>query len=303
MALREFFHLIHVVDDLAEADELYDRLFAPQWFMKHRWADHEARWASLGMIGDFMLETIKAGPNDQFPRKPLTRFHRRFGQHFHSLAWYVDDEAMQPFFRRLRAGGVRVAMPGGGFFPNGDIDPGITIFSHPKDLGGQLEFVKREIYERLDLRARPEEWKGVDWWRDEHPLGIVTMSHMTQVVRDVTRTATQYEQLLGGKLIHELRVPERTSIFVFVGDETIVELAEPTEADSLLRRDLAANGEITHGATFLVRDLDAVERHVVRLGITVASRAASTLALDPASTFGAPWSFTDERIPNDPRQP
>ena len=54
------------------------------------------------MIGDFMIEVIEPStvPGDQ--QAPLPKFRNRFGQHFHSLAWYVDVPDLAPLFHRLR---------------------------------------------------------------------------------------------------------------------------------------------------------------------------------------------------------
>ena len=300
MPIREFFHLIHVVDDIDEVDAWYDALFSPQWFMKKQWADNERRWASLGMIGDFMLETIEASSDRADQRMPLTRFHSRFRQHWHSLAWYVDDDDMQGLFRRLREHGVRVAKPGGGFFPAGDdVHPGGTMFTHPHDTAGQLEFVHYSVFDHLDPRAKPD-WSPARWL-DDHPLAVERVSHMTQAVRDLDKTRARYEELLDARTLHRERSDLKASSYLFVGSESVVELAQPTDRDSLLRRDLASNGEITHSVTFRVRDLAAAERHVERLGIGVVDRSGGTFTLDPADSFGAVIALTGHDVPGDPR--
>ena len=91
--------------------------------------------------------------------------------------------------------------------------------------------------------------------------------------------------------------------FVLVGVDTVIELAQPTGEGSRLAADLAAHGELPHSATFRVRDLEAAENHVDKLGIGVTERAEQTLILEPADCFGAIWSFTEGEIPNDPRGP
>src|SRR5262245_16110377 len=153
MPIREFFHLIHIVDDEDEVDEFYERLFAPLYFTRKSWLDVEKRWASLSMIGNLCLEVIEPSDRDEDLQMPLSKFRTRFGQHYHSLAWYVDPPDVKPIFDRLRAEGVRIAKPGGGFFPEGDIDPGPTIFTHPKDTFGQVEFeALRDLWLQRDPR-------------------------------------------------------------------------------------------------------------------------------------------------------
>ena len=91
---------------------------------------------------------------------------------------------MRPLFDRLRARGVRVAKPGGGMFPPGDIDPGNTFFTHPKDTFGQLEFEGKRA--TGSTRRSP-----VPAGLDDGPMaatvrsGIERLSHLTTVVHDV----------------------------------------------------------------------------------------------------------------------
>ena len=300
MPVREFFHLIHVVDDLDQVDEWYDALFSPQRFMPKSYADLEKRWASLSMIGDFMIEVIEPSSVPEDQGAPLPRFRNRFGQHFHSLAWYVDEPDVKTLFDSLRASGVRIAKPGGGLFGDDDVDPGLTIFTHPKDTFGQLEFVGLgELWRKFDPRFAPG-WSSA-WWRDEHPLGIERVSHFTTVVSDLDRARSLYHDALGGRVIHEATSADAESAFVFVPTESVVELARPTDSTSRLAHDLAANGELPHAVTFRVRDLDASERHVEKVGVAIADRSGDSFTLDPADCFQAVYSFTDRSVPGDPR--
>jgi extradiol dioxygenase family protein len=297
--IGKFFHLIHVVDDLDAADEFYDRVFGRQRFMTHQWGEVEKRWATLGLIGDLMMETIEASSDPADAATPLSRFHARFGQHLHSLSWYVDDDYRIPLYRRLRERGIRVARPGGGLFGD-EGEVGATLFTHPKDTHGLLEF-----------QAFDERWGAYDprfgqgwsdeYWRSRHPLGIDAPSHLTTAVADLDRARAVYGDALGGRVFHEVATDLARSVFVLVGVDTVVELAEPLDPDSALGRDLAANGELPHSVTWRVIDLDAVEGHLEKVGVRVGARAADTLTIDPADAFGAVLSFTTGRIPGDPR--
>ena len=301
MGIREFFHLIHIVDDEDEVDAFYDELFAPQRFAPKAFMDGEKRWASLSMVSDLMLEVIEPSGAEADSHMPLTRFRTRFGQHYHSLAWYMEVPDVRPLFDRLRAAGIRVAKPGGGMFPAGDIDPGNTIFTHPKDTFGQLEFEgKRDHWLQADPRFQPG-WSTEPWRRG--PLGIERLSHITTVVRDLEPARSFYEGVLDGRVFHEESSAEARHAFVLVGIDTVIELAQPTGEGSRLAADLAAHGELPHSATFRVSDLEAAENHVDKLGIRVAERAEHTLILEPADCFGAIWSFAERDIPNDPRDP
>jgi len=299
--IREFFHLIHVVDDVDVANEWYDAMFAPMNFQPKGWSDVEKRWATLSMIGDFMIEVIEPGKAPEDQGAPLPRFRQRFGQHFHSFAWYVDPDDLKPLFDRLRAMGVRIAKSGGGLHPaDGDVDPGTTIFTHPKDTFGQLEF-QDVSHHWLDADPRFQRGWSPSWWRDEHPLGIERVSHFTTVVTDLPRACRFYEDALGAQPLRGRMSATAESAFVFLAPDTVVELAKPMGSESLLARDLAQNGELPHAVTFTVRDLDAAERHVEKVGARVAERSDDTITLDPDDCFNAVYSFTETTVPGDPR--
>lgn len=300
MPIREFFHLIHVVDDHGEANAWYDRVFKPQRFIEKNWSDVEKRWASLAMIGNFMIEVIEPGSAPEDAAMPLGRFRARFGQHFHSLAWYVDADDVRPLFDELRAHGVRIAKPGGGMFPDRDVDPGPTIFTHPKDAFGQLEFVALDAFWHERDPRFAANWSPSFWW-DDHPLGIERVAYFTTIVRDVEKARHLYEGPIGGRLLHAEASAGAERGFVFVGSDSIVQLAKPTVDDSLLALDLAENGELPHGCTFKVVDLEAAERHIEKVGVGVADRSGDGFTLEPADCFGAVYAFTSRAVPGDPR--
>jgi extradiol dioxygenase family protein len=297
--IQEFFHLIHVVDDEDEVDRFYDRLFAPDRFAPKHWSDMEKRWASLSMVSDLVLEVVEPSDIAADWHSPLVKFRRRFGQHFHSFAWYVEPADVRAIFQRLRAAGVRVAKSGGGLYSEGDTEPGNTIFTHPKDTFGQLEFEgKRDHWRQRDPRFQPA-WTVAPW--REGPLGIERLSHMTTVVHDVNRARLFYEGTLGAVTFHEQASTVARSAFLLVGLDTVIELAQPVSEGSRMAADLAAHGELPYSATLRVRDLSSVEAHVEKLSIRVAEQGSRSITLDPADCFGAVWSFTDMDLPGDPR--
>jgi catechol 2,3-dioxygenase-like lactoylglutathione lyase family enzyme len=296
--IREFFHLIHIVDDEDKVDAFYDDLFAPERFGEKHFADNEKRWASLSMVSDLMLEVIEPSSESADQHMPLSKFRNRFGQHFHSFAWYVDVPDVKVLFEQLRTAGVRIAKPGGGFFAEGDVDPGNTIFTHPKDTFGQIEFEGlREYWQERDPRFQAG-WNVEPWRRG--PLGIERLSHMTTVVRDLDRARRFYEDQVGAFTFHSESSDQYDSAFTLVGTDTVVELAQPTDGDSPLAADLERNGELPHSATFRVSDLSAVSVHAGKLGIGTLE-VGQAITLDPSDCFGAIWSFTDRDLPGDPR--
>lgn len=296
MPVREFFHLIHVVDDIGSANDRFGALFATTTFSEN-WSDLDHRWASFMMLGDLMLELIQPRHRPEDEHFPLTKFHRRFGQHLHSLSWYVDLDDMATLFKAFRADGVRVAKPGGGLFPEGTEDPGMTMFTHAKDTAGQLEFVGVQGGP-LDMDPR-----GKPGWSpprpEDNPLTLVGTSHFTTTTRDLPALKARYERVLGARVLRE--ADRRT--FLAVGTESIVELAAPTSEGSLLGRDVAEHGELPHAVTFRVVDLDAAEHHANGLGISTLHRDDAALVLHPDDLAGAVVAFTDLVVPVDDMQP
>lgn len=298
MPVRELFHLMAIVDDFDAAQDFYDRLFSPHPVFGKSWSDFDKRWASIGLVGtDIPFELMEPSKEPADGTWPLPKFANRFGQHLHSLSWFVDKADWEPFVRKLVASGIRVVAPDGS--PVGDELPPV-VFTHAKDTLGQLEFMAIDDSGWATDARFSGQWgdKSPTWWHDTHPLGIVRLSHVTVATRDLDRGIGVFADALGGSLLDRTD----TDAYVLVGKETVVHLALPTGNDSPVAQDLAATGaELPHQFTFLVRDLDAAERHATSVGATVAERTADTIVLDPATTHGARLGFTTRPIPNDPR--
>jgi len=296
MPIREFFHLIHVVDDIGAANERFGALFGTERFSEN-WSDLDHRWASFTMLGDMMLELIQPRHTEEDEQFPLTKFHTRFGQHLHSLSWYVDLEDMPQLFKAFRTEGVRVAKPGGGLFPEGTEDPGMTMFTHAKDTAGQLEFVGVQGGP-LDMDPR-----GKKGWAmpapQSSPLTLVGVSHFTTSTRDLRGLKSLYERVLGAEPLHD----ESDRAFLRVGTESVVELAAPTSPTSLLGCDVATHGELPHAVTFRVVDLDVAERHATTIGIRTLDRGQGALVLNPDDLHGAVVAFIEHKTPSDGLQP
>ncbi len=286
MPIREFFHLIHVVDDIASANERFGALFGEARFNEN-WSDLDRRWASFMMLGDTMVELIQPSDAPEDRQQALTKFHGRFGQHLHSLSWYVDEEDMPALFEAFLGEGVRVVKPGGGPFPDGTKDPGQTIFTHPKDTAGQMEFVGVHggplPFDPRSSAAWTPTPPGVS------PHTLLGVSHFTMGTIDPLKLKELYERVMSARTLRE----EASSVFLRVGSQSVVELAAPVAADSLLGRDVAANGELPHAVTFRVADLEAAERHVATVGVRVVERAGEAVVLAPDDMFGAVVTLTD----------
>jgi catechol 2,3-dioxygenase-like lactoylglutathione lyase family enzyme len=295
VAIGTLFHIIHITGDLAELDAWYDDVFAcTRGFLDQHYLDVEKRDASLVVIGNAVVEPLAPSFHvDGWDTLPIGKFYNRFGQHWHSIAWYSDDTGA--IWENLRQAGVRVFLNGG--LPAERRPADEAIMTHPRDTVAQLEFMRGPVH--FDTRFQPGHDPG--WWAASHPLTLEYLHSTAVVTRDLGRAKRVYVDALGGTLLAETesKLTGTHSAFVLVGD-TIVELAEPT-GDGLAAADLERNGEIHHSATWKVRDLDAAARHLGSRGVSVLDRDAHTLLADPATTHGAPMRFTDVAVAGDPR--
>jgi hypothetical protein len=302
MALRELFHLVSIVNDFDSAQSLLDELFAPVEVFGKSWSDFDRRWASIGMIcPDVPFELMEPSKDPAHADAPLVKFRARFGQHLHSLAWFVAEGTMPPIVGRLQDHNVRVVADTGVAIGPDDEVPDL-VFTHGRDTFGQIELMvpRRAPTSRPSYPHLTGAWpdgRPSAWWAEHHPLGVIGLSHVTVAANDITRGLDIFQAALGGQLLHRTE----SSAFVLVGKETIVELATPTDLNGALAHDLANNGELPHQCTLLVRNLDAAEKHASACGCASIVRTPDTIVLDPTTTFGSRFALTSVRVPGDPR--
>ena len=292
--IGKIFHLTHVVKDLAACDRWYDEIFAVNRFY-HGFEKLAAREASLLLIGDLVMEPVMLAKLPDAERTPIGKFLGRFGEHFHSIAWYVDNvgaiaaDLTQQNLRLYDVTGKVVKPP----------SRAPAIWTHPKETHALLEFAVNGDY-IADPRFQPG-WTTAPW-REHHPLGIDRTSHITVLFGDLKAAKTLYVDRLGGKLLHESETAGRKrSAFIAVGDDTIIEAAQPLSAASPEGRDLAANGEGVHAVTFKTLNLKRASEFLKSKGQRIETESGDTLVLNTRDSFGMVMSFTDRAIPNDPR--
>ena len=291
--IGKLFHLTQVVSDLDVVDRWYDDVFSVTRFYRG-YEELAGREASLIVIGDIVIEPMMPAGGDQVRNQSVRRFHDRFGQHLHSIAWYVDDvQALserldQEHLRLYNVVGKQVRPP----------HHAAAVWTHPKETFGQLEFAVYADYVK-DPRFDPG-WSA-DPWR-EHPLGIEATSHIGVVVRDLPVATRLYCTVLGGTLIHEEVIEDRKrSAFVAIGADTVVALTQPLTPTSLEGQDLEQNGEGIHSLVFRTSDLGRADAFLRDRGMRPEADGADTIVLGPDQAFGMVLGFTQRSLPNDPR--
>jgi catechol 2,3-dioxygenase-like lactoylglutathione lyase family enzyme len=285
--------IIHVVGDLGPADDFYREVFGAERFYQG-FSPYEKRDASLMAIGNFTIEPMAASADGA--DYPVGRFYNRFGQRLHSIA--LNVKGVVPLAERLTANGVRTFGPGG-VDPTDQQIPGVeSIFTHPKDSHCLFEFVDfgPPVYAqspRLEPGWDPTRWR-------HKPLGIQQDSHVTVIVRDVEVASRFFTDVLDAQAFHE-SAGDTISRFVLLGEETVVELAQPKDAFTRAGALLESTGEMVYSVSFTVADLDAAADHLTAHSVGIAERTESNLVLDPEDTLGAILQLTSEAVPGDPR--
>jgi Glyoxalase/Bleomycin resistance protein/Dioxygenase superfamily len=289
MPIGKVFHYTPLVDDLPSAEVLFNSLFAPHCFYR----GYSAFWnrsAAIYAISEFIIEPMQPHPPEPpAPASSWYRFMERFGPRVLNIGFYATDLPLlaEAFARQ----GVRTT----------DAGNDQTLFTHPKDFPGMLEFFNPGTGGLPDPRRGPG-WSS-EYWRSLHPLGLDHPSHITVVVRDLSRAVALYRDALGSIELPEQ--PSRTSgarsAFVTVGPEVVIELAEPVDVDCPLAADLERVGESICGCTFAVRDLTRALTHLNNNNAPVAACDDGTVRLERAKTFGSDYAFTDRPLIGDPR--
>jgi catechol 2,3-dioxygenase-like lactoylglutathione lyase family enzyme len=305
MAIGKLFHIIHMTGQLNELEAWYDDVFGVKVFMPHSYMPSERRDASLVLLGDCVIEPLApAFSEPDWAEYPLGRFYGRFGNHWHSIAFYADDTV--ELWRTTQKLGLRTYGEGGKALteePVWDAEhPNTSVFTHPKETFTQLEFFDprfTNMYEQ-DFRNQPD-WDG-DWWINNHPIKTPGLAYTTLIARDLDRAEDVYVNGLGGTLLHkgtsDLTMTQDT--YVQLGD-TVIQLSKPLEDGTLAAADAEKFGDSHHAAAFRVQNIDDTEAYLNSKGVATLARDEETLLTDPATTFGVPFRWTTWDVPGGPR--
>jgi len=288
------FHLLHVVSDLDAVDDWYDRIFSVRRFVRN-YMKAAMRKASLVLIGDFVMEPAQPVQKPGWEKSALGKFYGRYGQHFHSIAWYVDD--LRETSIGLSQHKIRMFDMVGN--PVTEAVRGDAVWTHPQDTHAAFEFAIAPKF-FIDPRLQPG-W-SMEFPRDQHPLGIERASHMTVLFRNLDDARGVYGEALGGKLIHQEESKEKRSHFFAVGEDSVIEAVQPLSGSSPEGQGLERDGEGIFAVTFKTKDLNRAAEHLRSHKQRIEFDGANTLVINREDAFGMVLGFTDRTIPNDPRQ-
>jgi catechol 2,3-dioxygenase-like lactoylglutathione lyase family enzyme len=284
------FHLLHVVTDLDVVDDWYDDVFSVRRFVRNS-MKAAMRKASLVLIADFVMEPAQPLRYMQgWERSALGRFYSRYGEHFHSIAWYVNDLAET--CAKLTEKKIRLFDMVGNIVTEPSRKDG-AVWTHPQDTHAAFEFAAVPKF-FIDPRLQPG-W-SIEFSRDHHPLGIECASHLTMLFRDLNDARTVYQQALGGKLIDDDELPGRKrSLFFAVGEDTVIEAVQPLSPNCPEGADLAQVGEGIYSVIFRTRNLKRATEYLLAKGLHFAADGDSVV-LDRQQTFGMVIALTEQDI-------
>jgi catechol 2,3-dioxygenase-like lactoylglutathione lyase family enzyme len=292
--IGKLFHLTQVVSNLGAVDKWYDDVFGVTRFYRG-YEPMAGRDASLIAIGEVVMEPMSPARVANLQNQSVKKFHDRFGQHFHSIAWYVDS--VEEISAQLAKHNLRLFNITGKTVKPGE--ESFAIWTHPKETFGQLEFAGVGKY-TIDARLQPA-WSN-EYWSARHPLGIERASHICVVVRDLPNAKKLYCDVLGGQLIHEEESAGRKrSAFVAVGEDSVVELAQPLSATAPEAADMEQNGEGIYSLVFKTRNLSKANDFLKSKQLKPEADGADTIVLGKDQAFGMVVGFTQRALPNDPR--
>jgi hypothetical protein len=131
------FHLIHMSDDFWPLNDWYAEVFGAIEFTKNNRSSRtgsafptwsvELRDASLITVADVTIEPMSPSMFiDGWDKMPVGRFYTKFGRHWHSIAWYVDDTLA--LYRELKDRNIRFFFNGGGSDSAREPSPQVSEF-------------------------------------------------------------------------------------------------------------------------------------------------------------------------------
>ncbi|MET0628626.1 MAG: VOC family protein [Acidimicrobiia bacterium] len=290
--IGKLFHLTPLVDSLADAERFFDSVFSPHCMMRN-YSPHWHRDAAIYIISGTSIEPMECyGPREgEAQGSSWYRYVQKNGPRVHNTAFYVENP--DALARRFAEVGVRTTDGGA---------PG-AVFAHPKDTPGMLEFSTDTYWRDVDPRFSPH-WDAfaADFW-SRHPLGVARLSHITTVVHDAEAAKKFFVDVLDAVPLdaQSSTVDAATATFVMVGEDTVLELAQPTDASSPLAATLDTVGQVVTNVTFTVGDVEQAATFLERTPASILSTSDHEIVLDGTTTWNTEFRFTDRVLAGDPR--
>jgi hypothetical protein len=302
--IGQMVHVIHMTDDVAKLKEWWEDVFGGYTYMGIDEANYlpiEDRYACLLMVRDLCVEVMAPALTDagevNSPQLPVGRFYSKFGQHLHSVGYFVDD--IVGLGNHMIENGIYIGKPGGGAVEKID-DPNLMYYyPSPKFTAGLMVEISKHPMPN-DPREK-EEWSS--FWKatSQHPLTIERFSYVTLGVRELEPAVEVYVKAFKAIPLEEGIDEDLGAKYVILhlGD-CLLQIAQPLEPGSDLGRHVEQYGNFIYSLRFKVSDVDSAEAWLTKKGVKTTRPRPGLLALEPSDAFNAPIFLSDEEVKGDP---
>lgn len=203
----------------------------------------------------------------------------RHGPHFLGIEYEADMAEVREV---CAAHGVRIIR-----------ELGVACHTNPVDcLGVDFEFYEGSFFTNpINL---VQTVKPVEYWRDEHPLGLMGLKAYTLAVSDIAAASRFLQSFLETEVVYET---DRPAIGARAqGLQTadcVLELLTPT-GDGPLRQELERIGQGIHSMVFRTRDLEQARRYFTERNVKLVSGTApERFAIAPEANLGVVFEFSE----------
>lgn len=302
--IGQMVHVIHMTDDVRKLQQWWEDVFGGYSYMgidQPNYLPIEDRYACLLMVNDLCIEVMAPAFNDagevNSPHLPVGKFYSKFGQHLHSVGYFVDD--IVGLGNHMIQNGIYIGKPGGGAVETMD-DPSLLYFyPSPKFTAGLMVEISKHPMPN-DPREK-EEWSSLHKLHSAHPIGIERFSFVTLGVRELEPAVEVYVNAFKAIPVEEGIDEDLGCKYVIMqlGD-CLLQIAQPLEPASDLGRHVAQYGNFIYSLRFKVRDTDKAEEWLTSKGVKTTRPRPGLLVIDPNDSFNAPIFLSSEEIKGDP---
>lgn len=215
------------------------------------------------------------------PEQWLT--NARYGPHFVGLEYQANIDEVRAALDSHGIGIVR--------------DIGQALHTEPRDCFGiSFEFYGGSFHERNwdDLGGKP--FKGVAYWRDEHPMGLTGLVGYSVVVADLDAGVRFMESFLSAREIYREDRPDigAKAVGLRVSDD-IVELLRPV-GDGEIAQHHYRYGDGVRATRFGARDLGRVRDFFAAKGVEIVpGDIEGSLVLRAEDNLGVIFEFIEQQ--------
>lgn len=266
VALIPCTHLNHVnivVEDFDASVQTFEQLLGASFVSDIP----QQEWhAGLITISDAIFELFS-------PYQWLT--NAKYGPHYVGAEYTIPDvaEARSILLER----GIRLVR-----------DVQVAVHTHPADTFG----IAMELYAGNFHTRSPEWFKPVEYWRDEHPLGLTGLTRVSAAVTDADAAVKFFGELFGGVVEYEAT---RTggaarAVGVRFGD-SVLEFLTSTGPGSVAEF-VSRYGDSVRATVFGVADLDRASAYFTERGVALRpGDDEASFFVDPEHTRGVLFEF------------